>query len=315
MTEQTKTAERLVLGTMNYGTTVDQDRAFEILDRFMEAGGVWLDTADCYSFWADPAGIGGASERVIGSWLAARPSIRQKVKIATKVRQNPLVPHQWPESAEGLSPEAIFAGVAHSLDRLGIPSIDLLWAHAEDRTVPLEETVAAFGELVVRGVVDRVGAANHPAWRVEQARSIARATGVAPWTAQQLRHSLIQPRPGAVLPDAGHRLLTPDDLDYARSEGLDMWCYTPLLNGGYVRADKPIPEAYDHPGTTRALEMLDQVCTETGGTRNQVVLAWLLQQDIHPIVGVSNASQLDEALDTARVTLRKEHMTRFAEAR
>lgn len=189
------TDPQIVLGTMDFGTRVDPGQAFAILDSFVAGGGVWLDTANCYSFWTDPSGVGGASERLIGEWLRARPSARDAVRIATKVRQNPLIPHSWPASAEGLSARAVHAGVEESLGRLGIDHVDLLWAHAEDRTVPLEETVGAFGELVAKGVALRVGAANHAAWRVERARSLAREQGVEPWTALQLRHSLVQPRP------------------------------------------------------------------------------------------------------------------------
>jgi hypothetical protein len=84
---------------MNHGTTVDERRAVELLDTFVEHGGTWIDTADCYSFWNDPSGVGGASEHVLGSGLAARPGA--PVKISTKVRHQPLVPHRWPESAGG----------------------------------------------------------------------------------------------------------------------------------------------------------------------------------------------------------------------
>lgn len=314
MTHET-TVSRLVLGTMYWGTTVPSDRAFELMDRFVDAGGEWLDTADCYSFWTDPAGVGGASERVIGEWLRARPGGRTGVKIATKVRQNPLVPHRWPESAEGLSADAIVAGVEGSLERLGVDSVDLLWAHAEDRAVALDESVAAFGEVVARGQATRLGAANHPAWRVERARRIAASLGVEPWSAVQLRHSLVAPRPGAPLPEAGHRLMTAEDLDHAQSEGLDVWAYTALINGGYARADRPFSEAYDHVGTTRRLRVLDEVVAETGASRNQVVLAWLLRQGISPIIGVSTLEQLDEAIDAAGLTLEDEHMSRFDEAR
>ncbi|MGW7595262.1 aldo/keto reductase [Streptomyces rubiginosohelvolus] len=227
---------------------------------------------------------------------AARPGARDAVRIATKVRQNPLVPHSWPESAEGLSARAIHAGVEESLERLGVDHVDLLWAHAEDRTVPLEETVGAFGELVAKGVARRVGAANHAAWRVERARSLARERRVEPWTALQLRHSLLQPRPLTPVAEAGHRMLTADDLDLARSEGLAVWSYTSLMWGSYVRADKPLPPTYDHPGTTRVRAVLDDVADELRATRNQVVLAWLMRQGIDPIVGASRAEQIEEAL-------------------
>jgi aryl-alcohol dehydrogenase-like predicted oxidoreductase len=306
---------RIVLGTMDFGTRVTTEQSFAILDAFVAGGGVWLDTANCYTFWNDPSGVGGASERAIGSWLTARPGAREAVRIATKVRQNPLVPHSWPESAEGLSAGAIRAGVEGSLDRLGVDHVDLLWAHAEDRTVPLEETVGAFGELVQKGAVLRIGAANHAAWRVERARSIARERGLEPWTALQLRHSLLQPRPMTPLAEGGHRLLGVEDLDLAKSEGLAVWAYSALLWGSYVRPDKPFPQTYDHPGTTRVLAVLEDVARELSATRNQVVLAWLMRQGVDPIVGVSRVEQIEEALAASRVRLDDEHLARFAEAR
>ncbi|WP_405445041.1 aldo/keto reductase [Streptomyces achromogenes] len=309
------TDHQIVLGTMDFGTRVAPDRAFAILDSFVAGGGVWLDTANCYSFWADPSGVGGASERVIGAWLKARPGARDMVRIATKVRQNPLVPHSWPQSAEGLSARAVRSGVEESLKRLGVEHVDLLWAHAEDRTVPLQETVGAFGELVAEGVALRVGAANHAAWRVERARSLAREQGVAPWTALQLRHSLVQPRPLTPIAESGHRMLTAEDLDLARSEALTVWSYSSLLWGSYVRPDKPLPDTYDHPGTTRVLAVLDDVAAELSVTRNQVVLAWLMRQGIDPIVGAGRAEQIEEALAARRVRLTDAHLARFTESR
>lgn len=309
------TASQIVLGTMDFGTRVGQDEAFAILDSFVGGGGVWLDTANCYSFWADPSGVGGASERVIGAWLRSRPGARNAVRIATKVRQNPLVPHSWPQSAEGLSAPAVRIGVEGSLGRLGVEHVDLLWAHAEDRTVPLEETVGALGELVTKGTALRVGAANHAAWRVERARSLAREQGVEPWTALQLRHSLVQPRPLIPLAEGGHRLMAEEDLDFAQSEGLTMWSYSSLMWGSYVRTDKPLPQTYDHPGTARVLSVLADVARESAATRNQVVLAWLMRQGIDPIVGVSRVEQIEEALDARHVRLDDEHLARFAEAR
>jgi aryl-alcohol dehydrogenase-like predicted oxidoreductase len=296
----------VVLGAMGFGTRVDEVTSVALLDRFVDRGGTWIDTANCYAFWADPSGVGGQSEAVIGRWLAARPGMRDRVRISTKVRHQPTEPGRWPESAEGLSAAAVHAAVRESLARLGTDRIDLYWAHGEDRAVPLEETVGAFGELVAVGLVDELGASNHATWRVERARRIARDRGVAGVRALQLRRSYLQPRPGAELPDAGHRLATPDDLDYVRSEpGLRLWAYTPLLNGAYTRADQPLPEVYDHPGTTRRLAALARVADQLGATPNQVVLAWLAGGDVPttPIVGVSTPAQLDEALDADDVLL------------
>jgi aryl-alcohol dehydrogenase-like predicted oxidoreductase len=305
----------VVLGTMYFGTRTDETTSMALLDRFVDRGGAWIDTANCYSFWADPSGVGGQSEQVIGRWLAARPGVRERVRISTKVRHQPTVPGQWPESAEGLSAPAIRDAARKSLGRLGTDRIDLYWAHAEDRTVPLDETVETFGELVEAGLVRRLGASNHAAWRVERARHLARERGVPGYSAMQLRHSYVQPRPGAPL-DTGHQQVSPEALDYVRSEGdLALWVYTPLINGAYTRADRPFPEAYDHPGTARRLVALNDVAREVEATPNQVVLAWLLGGDppIATIVGVSSAQQLDEALAARDLRLTDEQRRRMDE--
>jgi aryl-alcohol dehydrogenase-like predicted oxidoreductase len=295
-----------VLGAMFFGTRTDEATSMRLLDRFVERGGGWIDTANCYAFWSDPSGLGGQSERVIGRWLASRPGARERVRIATKVRHQPTIPHRWPESAEGLSAPVIRDAVRRSLERLGTDRIDLYWAHADDRDVPQEETVAAFAELVDAGLVGQLGAANYAIWRFDRARSLARTLGVPGYSALQLRWSYLRPRPGAKLPDDGHLYAGEEALDYVAADPeLAMWGYTPLINGGYVRADKPLPEAYDHPGTTRRLAALDEVVGQTGATRNQVVLAWMRggTPAVVPIVGVSTVEQLDEALDAEALTL------------
>ncbi|MGY1452103.1 aldo/keto reductase [Streptomyces sp. SS8] len=302
---------------MDFGTRLDRGTSMALLDRFVERGGRWIDTANCYSFWIDPSGVGGQSETVIGEWLAARPGVRDRVLISTKVRQQPTVPGKWPESAEGLSAPAVRSAVRESLKRLRTECIDLYWAHAEDRDVPLEETVTAFGEVVSDGLARRLGASNHAAWRVERGRALAREAGVAGWTALQLRHSYVQPRPGVVLPESGHRLATDESLDYVRSEpGMELWAYSSLLWGSYTRSDRPLPEHYDHPGTARRLAVLGEVAAETGATANQVVLAWLTGGDpaVVPIVGVSRTEQLDEAFDAMELRLDEGQRRRLDEA-
>jgi aryl-alcohol dehydrogenase-like predicted oxidoreductase len=306
----------IVLGAMYFGTTVPEDAAFAILDAFVEAGGVWIDTADCYAFWTDPRGIGGASEELIGKWLRNRPEAAGRVRISTKVGNQPTVPHRWPESAAGLSARAIRTCVEQSLHRLGRDHVDLLWAHTDDRSVPLEETVRAFSHVHRAGQALRLGCSNNVIWRLDRARRIATDEGVEPYTAIQLRRSYVEPRPSADLPDQGHLLTSPEALDYAASEELPLWYYTPLLNGAYVRDDKPFPEAYDHPGTTRRLAALRRVSQLTGATDNQVVLAWLLGRPAasSPIVGTSSVDQLREAMHARDVVLTEEQVTLLDEA-
>jgi len=288
----------IALGTMYFGTRIDEARAFELLDRFVLKGGRWLDTANNYAFWLDPSGLGGASESVIGSWLRANPGMRDRIRISTKVGAAPTMPGDWPGSMEGLGATAVRAAVEGSLKRLGTDRVDLLWAHVEDRTVELEEQVAAFGALVTDGMVARLGASNHPSWRVEHARAIAQSRGVEPFMAVQLRHTYLQPIPFAALPDSGHVVATSEALDHVRSNDLQLWVYNVLLGGAYADQTRlQIP--YRHRDSARRLAALDRVAAMVGVTRNQVVLSWLLGSSLAPtpIVGVSDLGQLDEAMD------------------
>lgn len=284
---------------MLFGTAQDEHRSFEILDRFVDAGGVWIDTANCYAFWADPTGFGGKSEEMIGRWLARRPGVRDRVRISTKVGCEPTEAGRFPETAEGLSAGAVKSGIEDSLRRLGTDHVELYWAHMPDPGTPLEETVGAFGDLVSAGTVGRLGCSNYPVWQVDRARRIARDHGGAGFTAVQQHHTYLQPRP-ATRPSVSHRFGAVGDevLHYLEHHpDMELWAYTPLLSGGYTRADKPLPQEYDHPGTVRRLAVLDEIAAETGTNRNRVVLAWLTGGNpaATPIVGVSSVEQLDEA--------------------
>lgn len=297
----------LVLGTMYFGTRTDEATAFAMLDRYVAAGGRALDTANCYSFWSSATGHGGQSEAVIGRWLAANPGLREELVVATKVGVEPVDGG----GVEGLSASVIARESARSRERLGVDAIDLYWAHGEDRSVPLEETVAAFGALVAQGAVRRLGVSNHPTWRVEQARATAAAQGVAAYTALQLTTSYVEPRPGAQVPGKDHRFgfVSDETVDYLQTHPeLELWVYSPLVQGSYDRADRPFPAAYDHPGTTARLAALERVAQSRGVPRSQVVLAWLTARGWHPIVGVSTLEQLDSALASAHLALTPEEL-------
>ncbi|WP_262847675.1 aldo/keto reductase [Mumia quercus] len=311
MTHDTTTSP-LVLGTMMFGTRIDEDTSYALLDRFVERGGVWLDTADCYAYWASRSGHGGDSESVLGRWLAARPGVRDRVKIATKVGAEPRWPDAPPSQHEGLSRRAVREAFEGSLRRLGVDRVDMLWLHKEDRTVPIEETVDALAELTADGSVARVGASNHPAWRVERARAHARSTGALPLDALQQSATFLRPRPGT-RPNGMHAFGVLDDelSDYATTHGLEVWAYTPLLEGAYDNPDKTIPEIFEHPGSSARLDVLTKVAGELGVQKGQVVLAWLVAHGIRPMLGGSKRDQLDSALDGVRLRLSPDHLARL----
>ncbi|MGW0228109.1 aldo/keto reductase [Actinopolymorpha singaporensis] len=313
---------QLCLGAMMFGTRVDERTSFDILDRFVEAGGTFLDTANCYQFW-EGDGQGHESEELLGRWLRSRGLAsgegRDRIVVATKVGARPITGPgrgDFPENREGLSAEIIREQIEVSLRRLGLEHVDLYYSHHEDRSVPLEETVGAFGEIVQAGKARALGVSNEPAWRVERARQIASHKGLPSYTYVQQRHTYLQPKPGfhdEFMPILGEELL-----DYVRSEPeLTLVAYSPLLSGAYSgRADRPIPLPYAHPGSAGRLAALEDVATELGATPNQVVLAWMLAgtPSILPLFSASSVVQLEESLGALELKLSEEQRARLDQA-
>jgi aryl-alcohol dehydrogenase-like predicted oxidoreductase len=311
----------LSLGAMFFGTRVDEETSFAILDRFVDAGGTVIDTSDNYAYWI--GGTGHDSEPVVGRWLASRGA-RDRVVLSTKVGAMPTAPGtQWWETGEGLSAGAIRSAIEGSLQRLGTDHVDVYWSHVEDRSVPLEETLGTFAELIAEGKVRTIGESNHAGWRIERARAVSRANGWPRYTSLQHRYTYFQPRPEDQEPAQNtngnphlraYGSVGQELLDYVRNEDdLTLWVYTALLSGAYSRPDKPIPEAYEHPGTDERRKVLSEVAAEIGATQNQVVLAWLMGGDppLLPIVGASSVSQLDEILAATDIDLDESQRTRL----
>lgn len=115
---------RIVLGTMHFGTKIPTEQAHELLDAYVDLGGEWIDTANCYAFWGSDTGHGGQSETVIGQWLASRDN-RDWVKISTKVGAEPLRPGSFPDAVEGLAQPIIHDALGCSLSRLNTDHVDL----------------------------------------------------------------------------------------------------------------------------------------------------------------------------------------------
>jgi aryl-alcohol dehydrogenase-like predicted oxidoreductase len=305
----------LSLGTMHFGTATDEATSFAILDRYVEAGGTFIDTSGNYAFWVGTQG--GESEELLGRWRRNR-GVGEEIVIATKVGARPRAPGtSFTDNAEGLSARVIRESAERSRDRLGMARLDLLYAHIEDPAVPLGETVEAFAALVAEGTVGLLGVSNHWAWRVERARSLAAAAGLPGYEVLQYQHSYLRPRtdlPGLRSPDGMPGMLGGDLVSYLRAEPeLTMVAYSPLLKGGYVRQDKLDAAEFDHPGTPARLAALREVAEDAGATVNQVVLAWLIgaQVPVIPLVGASSVAQLDESLAAVDLELTTDQRTRL----
>ena len=301
---------RVALGAMEFGTRIDEPTSFALLDQFVDGGGVWIDTADCYAFWLGDRGTGGDSEELIGRWLAQRPGMRERVKIATKAGCEP-VHDGAPGATTGLSHFAIDTQFEASLRRLGLESVDLFFAHRDDREVPVEEVAETLGRHAAEGRIGRIGLSNWPVWRAERARAHALSQGLPGADTLQLRYSYLQPRPMVRDHSHDHRMgwITDETLDYLEANPQwEAWAYSPLMQGSYDRDDREPEEAFDHLGSDRRKAAVAQVAGDLGVTRSAVVLAWMVGGNpaIRPIVATSRAAQLTEALDAARLTLTDE---------
>jgi aryl-alcohol dehydrogenase-like predicted oxidoreductase len=304
------TVSEICLGTMYFGYRTDEATSFAILDRFAEAGGTFLDTANNYGQWHGDAG---ESERVIGHWLRSR-GMAGRMVLATKVGARTTVPGDPdPRHWQGLGAAAIGEDAETSLRNLGVDRLDLYYSHIDDRSTPLEETVAALASLAESGQAGLLGCSNIATWRIERARGIARAAGRPGYSCVQQQYTYLRP-----LPDPGQlNLITEELLDYAAAADLTLLAYSPLLAGCYARPDKALPAAYAHAANRERLSVLSEVAAELGATPGQVVLAWLLARSrpgIIPIPGASTVAQLDEILGATSLSLEDEVIRRLDEA-
>ena len=298
------TVSRLALGAMLMGGATSEDESHRMLDRYLEAGGNFVDTADVYG--------DGRSEEVLAPWRARH---RDDVVVATKVRFKVSDP-----PGSGLAADRVRAACDASLRRLGIDLIDLYQVHAPDPEVPLEETLEALDGLVRVGKVRALGASNYPAWLLAWAVSLQDRNGWAPFVSLQPQYSLVE------------RSVELDLLPFTRAAGLGVLPWGPLgagfLSGKYRRGE-PLPQGsrmadagddWEEASRRRAIERNFQVvdvATEIaeahGATLPQVALAWLLGVEgvTAPIVGARTLRHLEDALGCFAVELSPEERERL----
>jgi aryl-alcohol dehydrogenase-like predicted oxidoreductase len=296
----------LCLGTDSIGSRIDRQMSFQLMDLFQEAGGNFLDTANFYASWL-PECQGGESESTIGQWMAERGN-RDQLVIASKLA------FDYPGCKGGLSAEEIQRECEKSLQRLGTDRIDLYYAHRDDWDTPQEETMAAFDRLIKAGKVRALGASNQTVWRIAEANSISRARDWAQYCAVEQRHTYFRPRHGA---DFDPQICVNEDLkDYCHRRKLTLVAYSVLLQGAYVREDRPIPAQYAGPDAQARLAALRAVAQDTGASLNQVIIAWMRQSDppVLPIIAGSQKEQLQETLAALDLVLTKDQMTQLDQA-
>lgn len=281
----------IALGTMYFGSAVDEKTSFEMLDLYLDRGGRFLDTANNYVHWIDPF-LGGESERLIGRWMRERKN-RVRVFVATKIGfESKLFP-------AGMKPEQIRENVRRSLKNLQTDVIDLLYIHRDDPETALSESLSALNHLVQSGAVRYLGVSNFTASRLGQALQICAREGFAPPCCLQNRMTFLAPEPG--FDTAPQVLLGADEKALCHESGLRMLAFSPLLQGAYCLPERPLPQGYDTPGNRARRKALFEKAAEMGVTLNQLALAWMRAEGIIPLATGENARQLKENLDAAQV--------------
>ncbi len=298
----------LVLGGNVFGWTADKATSFAVLDRFVDAGGTLIDTADVYSAWV-PGHQGGESESLIGEWLRASGKAG-KVNVATKVGMLP------GEGGEKLAPARIAAACDASLQRLGVETIDLYFAHQDDEAVPQAEYLAAFGKLIDAGKVRAIGASNFHAARLKAALDLAAHEGLPHFRALQNEYNLVSRHKfEGELQD----LCIQHNIGVVPFYGLASGFLTGKYRseadfGKSVRGGRM--QAYLEGKGPAVLAAMDEVAAETGASLAQIALAWLAAQPgvTAPIASATSVQQLDELIGAWEVTLTHDQLDRLTAA-
>jgi aryl-alcohol dehydrogenase-like predicted oxidoreductase len=286
---------RICLGTMTFGSGADEETSYQLMDRFVECGGTFLDTADQYG--------AGVSEEIVGRWIESRGN-RDQIVLATKV-----FTQMGPGPNDGgLSRIHIQRAVEDSLRRLQTDVIDLYQIHRWDYTSPPEETIEALNDLVRQGKVRYVGCSNLKSWHLSRYLTLSRDNG---WS----RFISLQPIYSAL-----NRSIENEVLELCAQEGLGVIVYNPLaggvLTGKYRRGETPLKGTRlgDMTGyqqrylTDHALDLVDRFLDAAharGVTPAQLALAWVLAEPrvTCPIIGARTMEQLNDTLGGLEVGL------------
>ena len=300
----------LCLGTMTFRWTSTEEQSVQVLNRYVEAGGNFIDTADIYSYWAENGGSG-VSEEIIGKWLKTQN--RNELVIATKIRGR-----MWDgANGEGLSRQHIMLGVEQSLRRLQIETIDLYQAHHPDWDTPIEETLRAFDDLVTSGKVRYIGASNFKAWYLMKALWTSDKHGYARFDSIQPHYNLLN-----------RTEVEPELASVCVDQGVGMIPYSPLaggfLTGKYTRENDPKigrgigndrVAKYKNERGWATLDALQAMGDERGKSVLQMALGWQLSQPFVtcPIIGANTVEQLEESLGAMGLRLSEAEMDKLDE--
>ena len=288
----------LVFGGNVFGWTIDERTSFDVLDAFVDHGFDAIDTADAYSRWK-PGNKGGESEEIIGRWLKARPGLRQKLKIFTKVGHP-----SGPDGEKGLGAKWIAEGIDRSLARLGLDHVDLYFSHYPDDT-PDEETLGAYDKLIKAGKVRAIGASNYTAEQLGRSLAVAKEKHLPAYQVLQPNYSLAE----RSLYDGALR-------DLCMHEDIGVVSYYSLASGfltGKYRSRADLSGSNRAGGVEKhltdrgfaILAAVDQVAEAHHSKPAEVALAWLMARPgiTAPIASATKVSHVESFAHAASLHL------------
>jgi aryl-alcohol dehydrogenase-like predicted oxidoreductase len=292
----------LCLGGNVFGWTADRDESFAVLDGYAAAGGNFIDTADVYMAGV-PGNSGGESETIIGEWLTARGN-RDDIVIATKIGKFP--------GLDNLRAATIHTAADNSLRRLGVETIDLLYAHFDDPETPLAETLGAFGELIEAGKVRYIAASNYSAARLTEALDTSEREGLPRFVALQPHYNLME------------RDYETEQRAVCEREELGCFPFYALAKGFLTGKYRPGGEQIDSPRAEgaaqyldergeRMLSALDAIAAAHGVEPVAVAIAWLAAQPtvLAPIASARNTGQLGSLFTSVELNLASDELARL----
>ncbi len=287
----------LMLGGNVFGWTIDAPTSFTILDAFVDRGFNFIDTADVYSRWV-PGHHGGESETILGQWFK-RTGKRDQIVLATKVGMD------MGDGKQGLAKDYILREVEASLTRLQTDHIDLYQSHKDDESTPIDETLAAYDQLVQHGKVRLIGASNYTAPRLTEALEAAKSDCLPSYQTLQPEYNL------------HHREDFETNLaPVAEKYNLGVIPYFSLasgfLTGKYktkddakgAKRESQVGKYFDARGE-KILKALDEAAQKTGAKQASIALAWLLAQPtiLAPIASATSLDQLEALTAAAELKL------------
>jgi aryl-alcohol dehydrogenase-like predicted oxidoreductase len=294
---------RLCLGTMNFGPETSEKDSHAIMDRALDEGVNFFDTANVYG-WRTGEGV---TEQIVGRWFAKGGGRREKVVIATKLYGSM---GDWP-NMNRLSAVNIRRACEGSLRRLQTDHIDLYQMHHVDRDTPWDEIWQAMDLLVQQGKVLYVGSSNFAGWHIAKANEAARARHTLGLVSEQSLYNLAE------------RSIELEVLPACRDYGLGVIPWSPLLGGLLGGALRKAQEGRAASENQRQrleryrpqVEQYEAFCDELGERPSDVALAWLLHQEgvTGPIVGPRTLEQLEQSLRALEIELDEKALARLDE--